>query len=278
MASEYTTDRPGSLAGISLANRRRLTALHRAVRGPFGIEEAASALSLDRERTAKLLARWTTQGWLTRVRRGVYITVPLSAQSPDRWVEDTWAVLAKVFEPCYIGGWSACEHWGLTEQIFRDVVVYTARPIHARTGVIQDTRYVAKTLPEKKLFGTRPVWRGEVQVRVSDPTRTIVDVLDDPTMGGGIRNVADVVTAYLASRHRSDEELVEYVERIGNRTIYKRLGFMVERLGLGAPELVARCRSKLSSGYSKLDPHGPATGKLVRRWQLRENVHLRGTA
>ena len=45
---------------------------------------------------------------------------------------------------------------------------------------------------------------------VSDPSRTIVDVLDDPSLGGGIRNVADVLREYFQGEHRDDELLVEY--------------------------------------------------------------------
>jgi predicted transcriptional regulator of viral defense system len=271
MRSQYTTR---SLAGISPGNRRRLTALHRAARGPFTIDEAAEALELDRQRTAKLLAHWAAQGWLVRVRAGVYITVPLEAESAANWVEDPWAVLGRVFEPCYIGGWSACEHWGFTEQLFRDVVVFTAKPIRQRTGIIQGTPYVAKAIPEAKLFGTRRVWRRDVPANVSDPSRTIVDVLDDPSIGGGMRHVADVAAAYFASEHRDEDELLRYMERVGNRTAYKRLGFLVERNGIDAPQLVAECLSRLSSGYSKLEPEGPARGKLIRRWHLRENVSV----
>lgn len=41
---------------------------------------------------------------------------------------------AKVFEPCYIGDWSAAECWDLTEQVFREVVVVTSRQSLAGPG------------------------------------------------------------------------------------------------------------------------------------------------
>lgn len=65
-------------------------------------------------------------GWPRRVRRGLYLVLPLEAQS-DRaiTVEDPWILADELFSPCYIGGWSAAQHWGLTEQIFRSVFVVT---------------------------------------------------------------------------------------------------------------------------------------------------------
>ena len=65
------------------------------------------------------------------------------------------------------------------------------------------------------LFGTVAVWRGQQRVAVSDPTRTIVDVLDDPRLGGGIRTVSDVLREYMVSEHRDDRPLIAYGDRLG---------------------------------------------------------------
>ncbi|OPZ82723.1 MAG: hypothetical protein BWY76_02629 [bacterium ADurb.Bin429] len=73
---------------------------------------------------------------------------------------------------------------------------------------------------------------------VSEPTRTVVDVLDDPALGGGMRHVAEIVHAYFTSDMRDDDLLLDYIARVGNRTIYKRLGFLLETLGLEIPALV----------------------------------------
>src|SRR5712691_9135499 len=61
------------------------------------------------------------------------------------------------FEPCYMGGWSALEHWGLTEQLFRTVMVFTARRVRNRNPDFQGTSIHLKVVAPDKLFGTRPV-------------------------------------------------------------------------------------------------------------------------
>ena len=33
-------------------------------------------------------------------------------------LEDPLVIAEKLFSPCYVGGWSAAEYWGITEQIF----------------------------------------------------------------------------------------------------------------------------------------------------------------
>jgi predicted transcriptional regulator of viral defense system len=264
----------GYTAGISTANRRRLERLHRESQGTVTVGDAARLLGIDRTAAARLLAHWCAQGWARRVRRGLYVLVPLGAEGKVGVVADPWVLLARAFAPCYVGGWSACEHWDLTEQIFRTVVVVTGKPVRPREGEIAGNHYIARVVSPTRLFGTSTVWRGATPVEVSDPSRTIVDILDVPALGGGMRHVADVVREYFRSEHRDDRRLAEYARRLSNRAVFKRLGFLIERLGISAPDLAADCLAARSAGYVRLDPDGPARGRLLRRWGLRVNIGL----
>jgi predicted transcriptional regulator of viral defense system len=117
------------------------------------------------------------------------------------------------------------------------------------------------------MFGLKPIWRGQVKVSVSDPARTIVDMLTDPTLGGGIRSTADMLNVYLRLEDKNPQLLTEYAERLGNGAVFKRLGFLLERLAPGEQGAIAVCLSKLTKGNAKLDPNMGAD-KLVTRWRL----------
>jgi len=160
------------------------------------------------------------------------------------------------------------------EQLFRAVLVITTKPVRPRKGQLQGTPFVAKVIASDRFFGTRRVWRDQTPIDVSDPCRTIIDILNEPGLGGGIRHVAQVLQAYFRSEYRDDRRLLEYGRKLGNRTVFKRLGFLVERLGIDAPALVSECRARLTAGYSRLDPTGPKKGKLVRRWNLLINIEV----
>jgi predicted transcriptional regulator of viral defense system len=260
-------------AGLTARNRAKLARLHR-FDGPFSVDDATAALEVPRSSAQRFVRYLADQGWLARVRRGVYVTVPLSASTPDEWRADLWRAAALAYEPCYVAGWSACEHWGLTEQIFRDLMVVTAKPIGVRREEIQGTPVRIKVVPSAKVFGTLGVWRGAKRVDVSDPSRTLVDVLDDPSMGGGIRHVAEILEEYLGSPHRDEELLLEHCRHHGNRSIYKRLGYLLEARGLEEHELVASCRKLMSSGVVMLDPRIDAPGERDSSWNLRVNARI----
>ena len=84
--------------------------------------------------------------------------------------------------------------------------------------------------------------------------------------GGGIRHVADCLAAYFERQDASGDELVSIADQLGNRAVFKRLGFLAERLP-GRQNLLAACRGRLSRGTAKLDPSARCP-RLVTRWRL----------
>jgi predicted transcriptional regulator of viral defense system len=264
----------GSGAGISQRNRVLLEELHRHAHGSFDVTAASRILGIDHDEAGQLLVYLARRGWLSRVRRGLYVTVPLDARRSGEWMEDPWVVADRLFSPCYVGGWSAFEHWDLTEQVFRTILVVTARRVRHRDQTIQGIPFHLTVRDPAALFGTVSVWRGQNKVAVSDPSRTVVDALDDPRLGGGIRTVADVVHEYLRSEHRDDDRLIKYGDRLGNRAIFKRLGYVLEHASEDAPRLIEACLARRSSGLAKLDPSAQKGDRILRRWGLRVNVAL----
>ena len=261
-------------AGITGEYRRVVTALNREFSGPFTSAAARTKLGTTAARTHRLLAYLAERGWLVRIRRGLYAPVPLDAPIPSQFQEDPWLVALRTFAPCYIGGWSACEHWHLTEQIFRGIVVFTVRRVRAVHAEIHGTPFRLRATREEHMFGLRKVWRRHLPVSVSDPSRTIIDILNDPPSGGGIRQVGDVLRAYFDSEHRDDELLVSYATRLGNATVFKRLGCLVERLEIAAPKLVQIALDNKSKGITLLDPSVKQRGPISRRWNLNINVSI----
>jgi predicted transcriptional regulator of viral defense system len=253
--------------GLSRNSREQLSRVLRQTKGTIAPGDAAHALHVDRAEAARLLARWSALGWLSRVRRGLYVPVPLESSTADIALEDAWAVADRLFTPCYIGGWSAAQHWGFTEQLFRTTLVVTARRPRARKVEARGSVFIVRTVEKDAMFGLKPVWRGRVKINISDPTRTIVDMLDTPALGGGIRSVLDMLKSYLGSQYRDPQLLVRYADQLGNKAAFKRLGYLAATFLSNEKELVQQCRARLSMGNARLDPKLPAT-QLVTAWRI----------
>ncbi len=262
----YSMD--NKLGGIKSKGRHLLGKLLQASKESFTVAEASQILNVSRIQAAYFLAMWTKNGWLHRVYRGIYVPVPLQSTSTEVVPEEPWLIAHKLFSPCYIGGWTAAHHWNFTEQLFNSIFVITTKKVHQRDYKLHGVNFKVKTILSKKMFGLQFIWSGNVKIAISDPSKTIIDGLDEPAVFGGIRMVADILSAYLHSKEFNQDKLFEYANKIGNSAVYKRLGYLIELLQpTGSAAIISICKKKLKSGYSQLDP--ASTGdRLETRWNL----------
>ncbi len=254
-------------SGIGALDRQKLTLLLRGTQSTISVNEATQILNVKRSYAAKLLTRWANKGWLARIKRGVYIPIPLESVTSNISLEDPWVVAEKLYLPCYIGGWSAAEYWHLTEQIFRSIVIFTIKKSRTQIQKIKDTEFLLRKTSEEAMFGLQKVWRGQVKVSVSDPSRTIIDLLADPKLGGGIRTVSEIFINYLNSEHKELLLLIDYAEKLNNGAVFKRLGFLLEKYSPLEVQIIQACKDRLTTGNNKLDPQLSAD-KLITRWRL----------
>ena len=247
--------------------RRKLVAVINEAGDIIRIEDVVSALPIGRLDAAKLLSRWASQGWLRRVGPGIYIAVPLDSLESERILDDPWILVPILYAPAYIGGWTAAEHWDLTEQLFRQIVVMTTKIVRKKREIRDGAQFIMRHIQERKFFGTKPVWRGRSKILVSDVHRTIIDMLDEPSIGGGIQHVDDCLAAYLKRADQDDETLIDYAKALDNGAVFKRLGFLAEKYP-NTEVLTEACLKHMTKGNAKLDPVSKCP-RLISKWRLR---------
>jgi len=262
--------------GESTSARAVLTVLARnAVGGIVTVDEAASLFGLSRRSTAVRLAALARRGWLARVHRGLYYVLPLESSAGEAVVApDPWVLALRLFSPCYIGGWSAAEHWGLTEQLFRSTFVVTAAAVRNRSPRLLGTEFHLVRVRPDRVVGTAPVWRGAVRVPVSDRERTIADALVDPTWAGGIRHLTDILKTYAAQKSSNFPKILEYLGDATRAAGIKRFGFLLERLFPTETALILTSHARRSTGVIRLDPSIRSKGRLLKRWGLWVNASI----
>jgi len=208
--------------------QQRLATLLRYKSGTIRVDDAMVALELDRSHAAKLLAGWHNQGVIRRVARGLYVPIQPTALGQTQVLEDPWVLVPELYHPGYIGGWSALEHWGLTEQLFRSVCVFTSKRVVYGNTVHQGVGFFIKHIPDSHIFGTKTVWRNHFKLRVSDPYKTILDIIDDPVLGAGLQHTVDCLREFIKQfpKQRDLDQLFEYAIRINNGALFKKPWFL----------------------------------------------------
>ncbi|MDA0791415.1 MAG: hypothetical protein O2780_18415 [Proteobacteria bacterium] len=233
----------------------------------IGSKDVINALDVDAQRANQMLARWTQQGYLRRISRGVYARASLEAIESEYILDDPWVIVPALFAPCYIASRTASEFWDLTEQLFRDIVVFTSTKQRKTRVNKHGTAFTLKKVSNGYLYGTSTVWRGKTKVQVADVHKTVIDLIAFPDVGGGIQQVADCLCSYYQRDDCNPRLLLDYASRAANGAIFKRLGFLLEKYQLDAL-LAEACRANLTTGLAELDPDVEGV-RIVSRWQLR---------
>ena len=247
--------------------QQRLAALLRSTSGTIRVTDAMDAFGMGRAQASKLLAAWHNQGVLRRVARGLYVSVSPKSLGQSQVLEDPWILVPELYAPGYIGGWSALEHWELTEQLFRSVCVLTNKRTAYGQQEHQGVGFFVKHTPKKNLFATKTLWRGSTKLLISDMPKTLLDVIDDPYLGAGLQHTMDCLMEF---KKRGDlqetRRLIEYAQQLNNGALFKKLGFLAEQLEFDT-SFIEACAARLTTGYAHLDKSA-RKNKLVTRWRL----------
>ena len=249
--------------GLSKKESYLLSHLAENRKNVFTLRDVIETLKGSYENAKVTVERLVKKKWVVRIVKGKYLLVPLSAGVKGEYTEHEF-IIASLFEPCYIAYWTALNYYGFTEQVPNKIFVATTKRIKDRE--ILGTKIKFVYLSMRKFFGFNNILITNVNIKISDKEKTIIDCIDKPRYCGGIEET--VKSAYFAKEEIEFEKLIKYALRIGNNAVIERLGFILDFLGLDSKWL----ENKISGSYSVLDPTKEKRGKYNSKWKLLINV------
>jgi len=253
---------------LSALDARLLTTLSERGDDIFTTKMAAEILNQPSFAVRKRLHYLVRRKWLQRLEKGKYLIVPLSAGMEGHHTQNELIIASHLISPYYISYWTALSYYGYTDQPSRTVYIATTK--QKRPVNINGLTYRFVQLQAHKFFGNAQVWIGEKRVNMAEKEKAIIDALDHPGLSGG---VIQVIKGLWRGREELNlNKLVDEALRMGNRAITKRLGYLLQRIGLGTEEHLAKLKKKLSAGYAVLDPLSPRQGRHDAQWRVIVNV------
>jgi len=215
--------------------------------------------ALDRSEVYRLIARLKEEDLITEVEKGKYLLLGLE---PERVLSNPLFIACHLVTPAYVSYWSALHFYGFTEQV--PLTVFVATTKKKRPVAFRGLRFRFVTVQPRKFFGYQRETVGELPILIADEAKVIVDSLDQPHYAGGLAEIAKALRAALSVV--DVPALVEYANRMGNKSLGSRLGYLLETLGYPVEELIH------SASSIKLDPSRPRTGSYEPRWRVIVNV------
>jgi len=255
--------------GLTQRESLLISALARQDRKIFSIEDARAVIEGDAK---KIMSSLIKKKWVLPLRRGLYAIVPLDVgvKGADSFILHNFVIASHLVEPYYIGYWSALNHHGLSEQIPRTTFIATTKPKMPLN--ILDSDYYFVTIEKRKFFGSQEIEIEDWKINISTPEKTIADCLDHPEHSGGIDEISKAI--YFNHKELDIGKVYEFAKRMGNLTILKRLGYILEIANLLDAYKNVFKQFTPSKGYPALDPISPRKGRHNSRWGLLVNFEL----
>jgi len=219
----------------------------------------ADLLSLKRRQMYRLVARLKDEGLVDEVEKGKYLLLGLE---PERVLSNPIFIASYLVTPAYVSYWSALHYYGFTEQV--PLTTFVATTKKKRPVTFRNFRFRFVTIKPHKFFGYHREMLGDLPVVVADEAKAIVDSLDLPHYAGGITEIAKALQSALETV--DVPTLVRYANRMKDKSLGSRLGYLLETLGYPAEGLIS------SISPIKLDPGRPRTGRTDSRWQVVANI------
>ncbi len=228
----------------------------------------------------KLISKLAQSGWIEILKRGTYaVKSPLYAGDIP-----PFAIAGALVHPMAISHWSALAYHGFSTQ--NPGMVQASTPVKVVTPEMhQGEAYRPRgratwsafglefdfiLVRKEKFWGFEKQWVNSwSQVDITDRERTILDLITRPGIFGGIRAASEIMEDALAQIEI--DKLVSYALRYDTATVIKRLGWLLEKMGVSS-DLLLPLYNYPVTGTVLLDPGRPRSDHVHPYWKINENI------
>lgn len=229
------------------------------------VEDLDWLFNLSPENRKQVVFRLKKKKIFTPIKRGAYAFSPLEAGPEGTGVDEL--LIPPLFFPkknYYIGYSTMFNYFGLTEQLFQ--TVYVLNTTIRMERVICGISYKFIRIPENRMYGLETIKVKDADVNISSKERTLVDLLYFNKPVGGIIAAVEIFTEIVKNKQCDIKKLIEYAAYFPNITTRKRIGLILE--GVGVPDIILKpiMKSVKKTAVSSLG--GSRKGKLNKKWRV----------
>ncbi|MCK4359051.1 MAG: type IV toxin-antitoxin system AbiEi family antitoxin domain-containing protein [Candidatus Cloacimonetes bacterium] len=233
--------------------------------------DIVQALGISKQRENTLLSNLCKKNAVIRLKRGVYLA---SRQLPSGGFSfiseyEILEYLMKEYGAYYmVSGPTAMYYYGYTEQIPNKIYVYNDQ-IYGEKQIGSKSFVFMKTAA-KRLKGSELVKMNDgSKIPFATKSRFLIDCIYDWNRYNTIPAVYLWISKEINRDSAFTEKLISNANRYGNKSVQKRLGYLLETLNVDSQRL-EKLQRKINAGKSFISyiPNKKARGKINKKWGL----------
>lgn len=209
------------------------------------------------------------KGILNPIKKGVYVFIPLDSIPSGRRVNEM--LIPPIFFPrknYYIGYSTMFNYYGFIEQLFQ--VVYVINTSLCRERDITGITYKFVKVSEDRLYGLESIKIEGTDVMISSRERTLVDLIYFNRPVGGIVPATQIFKRITGRKECNRSRLIEYAAKFPNITTRKRIGLILESMGIKKNLLRPLIKSVEKTAIISLN--GSRRGAINKTWRIISGV------
>lgn len=212
----------------------------------FTENDVAKIVDKNASYVKTMLYRLRKRKLIHRVERGKY-TVH----------DDVLVFASHIVIPSYISLWTALRHYNLTEQLPKTVFVVV--PKHKEQFKFHST--LIEFVKSKHFFGFRKERYRDFDIFIAEPEKAAIDSLLSKKIP------LDEIVKAIKTKELKTEKLIDYSIKTKNKSLIKRLGFILEEAHLECKRL----NKFVDNNYICLDLMLGRTGRKNNKWRIIDN-------
>ncbi len=183
------------------------------------------------QRASDYITNLRQKGYFKKIKKGLYAIAPPNMLNEDDFNPDKFLIANKIKDESYISHHSALEFHGLAQTIQNRVYITSKTP----SKLLKYKNIEYKIITTKHYFGFEKRNHLNTSIKVSDREKTILDCIRNIKYAGGIE---ELIKSFEDLPTINWNSLLQYLEKIDEKNLYQKTGFIFERLNLNLPEKI----------------------------------------
>ena len=212
----------------------------------FKENDIAKIMNKNPDYIKTLLYRLNERGVIHRIERGKYTCY-----------DDILLFASYIYVPSYIGLWTAIRYYNLTEQLPKTIFVMVPKSRKS----LKFNGISIEFVKTKYFFGFKKERYRDFDIFIAEPEKTLIDSLISRKIP------LDEIEKIIKTKQFNIKKLLDYAVKIRNKSLIKRLGFILEENNIKSERL----KKFIDANYIILDLMLSKQGKKNKKWMVIDN-------
>lgn len=222
--------------------------------------------SWDYQQTKNLITKLVKNGWLCRIKKGLYVISDLSNRGFLSL--SFYTVAGLLVKDSYVSFESALQRYGMFDQLTSRVISVSLKKF--KTVLLNNTEYSFVKTKEKLFFGWQEAIIDNKAVRIGTAEKALIDIINFRKNKYAIDLVIEKITEH--KRDLDFSQLTEFLKEFSEATI-KTFGFIFDLLKIDSAGIYRLAENSIKIKHST---HRMLAGdkKFNAKWRLYYDEHF----